>query len=241
MKRQADEDDSTLSAAGPSTQPDSIGAPSPKKVKTEDWDGETSEGLVKRHQEVDSINTVEDANAFMDKMKELVAMTASTDAGVYDDITHTLDRILQGAAQDPTHMATSSYASSIGGPLSELSPPAGPPNDAFLEFHEFIDYSRFTTLEDEEESKAPTPDLVPSSSTNPSPQSNPDADQSQGASSPDKTKIEEPRESNHLDLLHMGAFKEIDGGESAYYQSSDWKWEGPMTTLDQPWAIYQTS
>lgn len=237
VKRQADEDVSI--PAGPSTQPESMGAPSPKKVKTEDWEGEPSEGLAKRHQEVENINTDEDANAFMDKMKELVAMTASTDAGVYDDIAHTLDRILQGAAQDPTHIATSAFASSIGGPLSELSPPAAP-NDAFLEFHEFIDYSRFTTLEDEEDSKAPTPDLVPSS-TNPSPQSNPDADQSQGASSPGKTKIEEPRESNHLDILHMGAFKEIDGGESAYYQASDWKWDSVMPALDQPWAIYQTS
>lgn len=237
VKRQADEDVSI--PAGPSTQPESMGAPSPKKVKTEDWEGEPSEELAKRHQEAENINTDEDANAFMDKMKELVAMTASTDAGVYDDIAHTLDRILQGAAQDPTHIATSAFASSIGGPPSELSPPAAP-NDAFLEFHEFIDYSRFT-IEDEEDSKAPTPDLVPSSSTNPSPQSNPDADQSQGASSPGKAKIEDPRESNQLDLLHMGAFKEIDGGESAYYQSSDWKWDGPMTTLDQPWAIYQTS
>ncbi|KAG1821927.1 uncharacterized protein BJ212DRAFT_1334597 [Suillus subaureus] len=238
VKRQADED--VPIPAGPSTQPESMGAPSPKKVKTEDWEGEPSEELAKRHQEVENINTDEDANAFMDKMKELVAMTASTDAGVYDDIAHTLDRILQGTAQDPTHITTSAFASSIGGPPSELSPPAAP-NDAFLEFHEFIDYSRFTTLEDEEDSKAPTPDLVPSSSTNPSPQSNPDADQSQGASSPGKAKIEDPRESNQLDLLHMGAFKEIDGGESAYYQSSDWKWDGPMTTLDQPWAIYQTS
>lgn len=238
VKRQADEDISI--PPGPSTQPESMGAPSPKKVKTEDWEGEPSEGLAKRHQGAENINTDEDANAFMDKMKELVAMTASTDAGVYDDIAHTLDRILQGAAQDPTHIATSGFASSIGGPLSELSPPAAP-NDPFLEFHEFIDYSRFTTLEDEEDSKAPTPDLVPSSSTNPSPQSNPDADQSQGALSPGKTKIEEPRESNYLDLLHMGALKEIDGGESAYYQSSDWKWDSPMTTLDQPWAIYQTS
>lgn len=237
VKRQADEDVSI--PAGPSTQPESMGAPSPKKVKTEDWEGEPSEGLAKRHQEVENINTDEDANAFMDKMKELVAMTASTDAGVYDDIAHTLDRILQGAAQDPTHITTSAFASSIGGPLSELSPPAAP-NDAFLEFHEFIDYSRFTTLEDEEDSKAHTPDLVPSS-TNPSPQSNPDADQSQGASSPGKTKIEEPRESNHLDILHMGAFKEIDGGESAYYQASDWKWDSVMPALDQPWAIYQTS
>lgn len=238
VKRQADEDVSI--PAGPSTQPESMGAPSPKKVKTEDWEAEPSDGIAKRDREVDNINTDEDANAFMDRMKELVAMTASTDAGVYDDIAHTLDRILQGAAQDPTHIATSAFASSIGGPLSELSPPAAP-NDAFLEFHEFIDYSRFTTLEDEEDSKAPTPELVTSSSTNPSPQSNPDADQSQVALSPGKTKIEEPRESNHLDLLHMGSFKEIDGGESAYYQPSDWKWEGTMPTLEQPWAIYQTS
>jgi len=241
VKRPADEDVSTLPAAGPSTQPEPVGAPSPKKVKTEDWDEEPSEAFVARHQEVDGIKTDEDTAAFLDRMKELVAISASTDTAVYDDITHTLEMILQGAGQDPTNIATSAFASSIGPSLSELSPPAGPPNDAFSEFHEFVDFSRFTTLEDEEESKAPTPDLVPSS-TNPSPQSNPDADHShQGTSSPDKTKVEEPRDNNHLDLLHMGAFKEIDGGESAYYQSSDWKWEGSMSTLEPAWAIYQTS
>lgn len=240
VKRPADEDASILPAAGPSTKPESFGAPSPKKVKTEDWEEETSETFVKRHQEVENLKTDEETTAFLDRMKELVAITASADAGVYDDITHTLERILQGAGQDPSNIANPAFASSIG--LSELSPPAGPPNDAFSEFNEFIDFSSFTTLEDEEETKAPTPDLVSSSSTNPSPQSNPDADQShQGASSPDKTKVEEPRESNHLDLLHMGAFKEIDGGESAYYQPPDWKWEGSMTTLDPAWAIYQTS
>ena len=40
-----------------------------------------------------------------------------------------------------------------------------------------------------------------------------------------------------MDLTYLGLWKELDGGESASYQSNDWKWDGVMTSLDLPWSI----
>lgn len=164
-------------------------------------------------------------------------MTASTDDEIHHGIASTLDQILAGVAQEPADAAATAAALSVHGvgdagpPPTALSPHMGPANDAFLEF---IDFSSFTTLEDEDnDSKAPTPDLVPSSETNLSPESGSEGDLLGNAGPPDKTKIEEPG-----DPLRLGSLKEIDGGESAYYQVDNWKWEGSMHTLDQPWAIF---
>ncbi|KIJ66757.1 hypothetical protein HYDPIDRAFT_108689 [Hydnomerulius pinastri MD-312] len=238
VKRAAEDDVAALTHAAPS-EAEASNAPSPKKVKTE-WEGEPSEALVKRQQEIESIKTEDDATAFMDRMKELFAMTASTDNDIHNDIASTLDQILAGVAQDPADAAATAAALSAHGagdagpPPTALSPHMGPANDAFLEF---IDFSSFATLEDEDsDSKAATPDLVPSSETNLSPESGSEGDPSGSTSSPDKTKIEDP--SDHLDLLRLGSLREIDGGESVYYQTDNWKWEGSMPTLDQPWAMF---
>jgi len=238
VKRPPEEDvAATLTAVAPS-EAEVSNAPSPKKAKTE-WQGEPSEALVKKQQEVDNIKTDEDAAAFFDRMKELFAMTASTDNEIHHELASTLDQILAGVAQEPADAAATAAALSIHGagdagpPPTALSPLIGPANDAFSEY---IDFSSFTTLEDEDnDSKAPTPDLVPSSETNPSPESGSEGESSGSTGSPDKTKIDEP--GDRSDPLRLGALGEIDGGESAYYQASEWKWEGPMYTLDQPWAI----
>ena len=237
-KRPPEEDVATFTNVAPS-EAEASNAPSPKKARTE-WEGETSEALLKRQQEIESIKTDEDAAAFLDRMKELFAMTASTDNEMQHDIASTLNQILAGVAQEPADAAATAAALSVHGvgdagpPPTALSPHLGPANDAFLEF---IDFSSFTTLEDEDnDSKAPTPDLVPSSETNPSPESGSEGDSLGSTGSPDKNKIDEP--GDRTDPLRLGSLREIDGGESAYYQSGDWKWEDPMPTLDQPWAIF---
>jgi hypothetical protein len=238
VKRPPEEDVATLTSVAPS-EAEASNAPSPKKAKTE-WEGEPSEALVKRQQEIDNIKTDDDAAAFFDRMKELFDMTASTDNEIHHDIASTLGQILAGVAQDPADAAATAAALSVHGagdagpPPTALSPHLGPANDAFSEY---IDFSSFTTLEDEDnDSKAPTPDLVPSSETNPSPESGSEGDLLGSTGSPDKTKIDEP--GDRSDPLRLGAFGEIDGGESAYYQTSEWKWDGPMHTLEQPWAIF---
>lgn len=234
VKRPPEEDVATLTSVAPS-EAEASNAPSPKKAKTE-WEGETSEALLKKQQELENIKTEEDAAAFFDRMKELFAMTASTDNEIHHDIASTLDQILAGVAQEPGDAAALSVhgAGDAGPPPTALSPHMGPANDAFLEF---IDFSSFTTLEDEDnDSKATTPDLVHSSETNYSPESAAEGDLLGSTGSPDKNKIEEP--GDRSDPLRLGSLKEIDGGESAYYQVDNWKWEGSMHTLDQPWAIF---
>lgn len=234
VKRPPEEDVSTFTSVAPS-EAEVSNAPSPKKAKTE-WEGEMSEALVKKQQEPDNIKTEDDAAAFFDRMKELFAMTATTDNEIHHDIASSLDQILAGVAQEPADAAATAAALAVHGPgdtgppPTALSPHMGPANDAFLEF---IDFSSFTDLGDEDsDSKAPTPDLVPSSEANPSPESGSEGD-SLGSGSPDKAKIEESS-----DPLRLGSLREIDGGESAYYQTDNWKWEGSMHTVDQPWAMF---
>ncbi|KAI6103874.1 hypothetical protein EDD16DRAFT_293926 [Pisolithus croceorrhizus] len=216
------------SEAGPSQ------APSPKKVRTE-WEGEPSEALVKRQEQIENVKTEEDAAAFLDQMREMLAQTARADSSVYTDIAASLSEILAGVSQEPEDAAATAAAISaareFGQPPTTLSPHQGP---LFDPFGEFFDFSSCTTLEDEEgDSKAPTPELVPSSEANPSPESGSDADLLAG--SPGKTKIEDS--SDHIDLLRLGVLREIDGGEAAHYQSDHWKWEGTMQTPEQPWAM----
>ncbi|CAK5268789.1 unnamed protein product [Mycena citricolor] len=94
------------------------------------------------------------------------------------------------------------------------------------EFVEFFDFSSFGPDEDaaESESKAATPDLVSStSSTNPSPESLSETD---------------PKPEDYNDFLRLGVWKEVDGGESAHFHSGQWKWDSPMQTLEQPWAVH---
>jgi len=238
VKRPPEEDVAALTNVAPS-EAEVSNAPSPKKAKTE-WEGETSAALLKKQQEIENIKTDEDAAAFFDRMRELFAMSESTDNDIHHGIVSTLGQILAGVPQEPADAAATAAALSVHGagdagpPPTALSPHMGPANDAFLEF---IDFSSFTTLEDEDnDSKAPTPDLVPSSETNPSPESGSEGELLGSAGSPDKSKIDES--GDRSDPLRLGALREIDGGESAYYQTSEWKWDGPMATLDQPWAIY---
>ncbi|KAF9007653.1 hypothetical protein BDQ17DRAFT_1351077 [Cyathus striatus] len=106
-------------------------------------------------------------------------------------------------------MILKGYTESSGG--RELSPPSGIPTaDAF------------------DEDETATPDLVPSSTKTNGPHHAPATN---GSSSEIKTE-------ESLDLLRLGTWKEIDGGESAYYQAPDWKWDSPMPSLEQPWSIF---
>ena len=241
VKRVRDED--TVDHENPgvtsltSTQPSS--APSPKKLKA-DWDGPPDEALVKRKQDIESIKTEEDASAFLEKMSELIRLTAGSDPDINNDIAQTLDQILRGVGQDSSSSAISASALQsrsvdiIGEPTSPSHVPASE------EYLQFLDLSSFATGDEEDNaSKPPTPDLVSSSSTNPSPESS-DADPAAAAISMlDKANAEDIDGS--IDILNLGPLRDIDGGESAYYQSDSWRWDGPMTTMDQPWAMFTST
>lgn len=139
------------------------------------------------------------------------------------DISETLDLILKGYGSVPDAPDGAGISSlGMGEPNGVRDSPPAPQLPAGDEFVEYFDFSSFGN-EDDSSSKVATPDLVSSSSTNPSPESD--------ASSDIKTE-------EISDLLRLGTWKEIDGGESAFYQSGDWKWDSPMPTLEQPWAIF---
>jgi hypothetical protein len=197
-----------------------------------------SDALAKKQEEIENIKTEEEANAFLERMTELIKLAGGQgEDSLNSDIAETLDIILKGCGVVPdapegsgsSSMSSLGLGESLG--LRQSSPPSKPPADEFVEF---FDFSSFGTLDDYDAgSKAPTPDLVSSSSTNPSPESGSEVDVTGQATIDLKTE-----DSDLSDPLRLGQWKEIDGGESAYYQSDHWKWDSPMPTVEPPWAIF---
>jgi hypothetical protein len=110
-------------------------------------------------------------------------------------------------------------------------------NDALAisdEFGDFFDFSSYDTF-----SKATTPDLVPASSTNTSPESASDGP----AHTPlaVDTGFGDDSLSGGSDIRKLGFWTEIDGGEGGLYQQDNWKWDGQMPTMDPAWAISTTT
>jgi hypothetical protein len=203
----------------------------PKRLKTE-WDGPPNEAIKEREQQVANVKTEEDGAAFLEQMTELFKMAAGNDG--QDDFSETLDTIFKGFGASTDDSAGGSMSLGMGGD-GGVSQDGGPP-PLTDEFVEFFDFSSFGTLdEDDAGSKAATPDLV-SSSTNPSPESNnSEVDAAHQALTSSDVKSED-----FTDHLRLGVWKEVDGGESAYFQSGQWKWDSPMQSLDQPWAIFNS-
>ncbi|THV03176.1 hypothetical protein K435DRAFT_852065 [Dendrothele bispora CBS 962.96] len=223
VKRPHEGDGSTpsTSATIPAGPPNTVlSEPSPpKRLKTE-WDGEVSQSLLVKKEAVESIRTDEDANRFFEQtMSELMKMS-DEDGQVTTDISETLDQILKNYGGLPAPSTSGDLSANVDGSVSAPSL-----LDDFGQYFDFKSYGE----DDESESKVNTPDLIPSS-TNPSPES--EADPSHHVSLSDVKLEDLPNP------LHLGTLKEIDGGESAYYQSNDWKWDGPMPTTDQPWATF---
>ncbi|KZT06125.1 uncharacterized protein LAESUDRAFT_759655 [Laetiporus sulphureus 93-53] len=198
-------------------------APSPKKVKTE-WEGPPSEALIKKQAEVESIQTDEDAAKFYEGMAELFRTMSSEHEQDMTTLSQTLDEILKGYPGD-----------------TELSNGAGPSSPSRLpepDESEFLDFTY--CMEEDTGSKAPTPELQ-ASSTNPSPGSGSDSEGGHGSSTGfDPARIASDDIEEVPDVLRLGLWKEIDGGESAYYQGSDaWKWDGMMPS-EQGWPIFDS-
>jgi len=235
------EEDSTPSgsgnAAGESSEVLNEGSP-PKRVKTE-WESQPSEAQRKQSEVVANIKTDEDATALFDQMTELIKRAAEEEGGqpsITTGISETLDMLLKGYGPVPDAMDRFSGASvGIGGESSssnldlDSAPTLGDP------FDEFFDFS-FGTVEDED---SKTPDLVSSSSTNPSPESNHDESGHHLLPSASSSTIDVKTE-DFSDPLRLGTWKEIDGGEAAYFQTTEWKYDSPMTSFEQPWAIFNS-
>ncbi|KZP27348.1 hypothetical protein FIBSPDRAFT_928183 [Athelia psychrophila] len=203
-------------------------APSPKKAKTE-WEAPPSEEVIKKEQQIENIKTDEDANAFLQQMTELLQMAAGNEGEEMSNISETLDMILKGCGQD---------TSDLGASGSGIAPNMSASDTTTTNADEFQDYFDFTgCAPDEDSSKPATPELVSSSSTNPSPESASDPADAATAAGDNRLANLKVEHSYENDSLRLGAWKEIDGGESAYYHSDRWNWEAPMQVLDQPWAF----
>jgi hypothetical protein len=234
-KRHREEDTSVINDSVSGSGSSVANEPSPpKRIKTE-WEGPPNDDLKLKQEAVENIKTEEDASAFLEQMTELIKMAAGGEGqeSLTSDISETLGMILKGYgtvpdAPDGISMPPRGLRDTNGPPIS--SSPSQPPVDEFVEF---FDFSSFGTLDDDDGgSKAPTPDLVSSSSTNPSPESGSESDAAHHLLTSD-IKTEE-----FTDPLRLGTLKEVDGGESAYYHPSEWKWDSPMPMLEQPWAIF---
>ncbi|KAG2017935.1 hypothetical protein CC2G_007395 [Coprinopsis cinerea AmutBmut pab1-1] len=194
-------------------------------------------------------NATEESSAnFLDQMTELIKLAAGQNEGqesVMPDISETLEMLLKG--YNPDGESSNGFGSDFnaGGSGSGNTQKESSPGPS-LSFDEIFDFS---TMPDEEDSKD-TPDLV-QSSTNPSPESNASETdpghtggsggmvQGDGAGGSGAAGVKlEPKTESSSDVLPAGLWKEMDGGEAAYYQSSEWKWDGHMPDLDQPWAIF---
>ncbi|KAJ4479972.1 hypothetical protein J3R30DRAFT_2560687 [Lentinula aciculospora] len=243
VKRQREEEaEVSQPSAGPSAGsnhnplPTVANEPSPPKRAKTEWEGPVSDALQKKNQAVENIKTEEDASSFLEQVTELIKMAdTENQAALSSDISETLEQILKGYDGGLLDSDTSNTFSTLGlNEVGSLDPPASNSQvPSSNDLTEFFDFSLFTN-EDEDESKVGTPDLVSSSSTNPSPESQADADPAHHATAMLDVKQEE------YDPLRLGTLKEIDGGESSYYQSTDWKWDGHMATLEQPWAIFNS-
>lgn len=228
LKRQREEE----IPAGPGSSSVS-NAPSPKKARTE-W--EAGEAPAKKEELTDNIKTDEDASAFLERMTELIRLHASQGDPLTLDISETLDMILKGCGQDPSDSSGASSMAPLG--PGDASQPSNllPAAD---EFQDFLDFTSCAAEDPPDPSKPATPDLISSSSsTNPSPESATDGADAAGLpATSDIARLANFKSESDPDLLRLSMWKDIDGGESAYYQSDKWNWEGSMSTLEQPWAF----
>lgn len=178
--------------------------------------------------EVSHIKTPQQSTEFLEEMTELLRNVSSSSTegqsgASPEQFGETLEMLLKSVGGE-TDVMSNGFESFPNAP----SPGAG----QTLSFDDLFDFSN---MADEEDYKD-TPDLIRSSSTNPSPESNnSEGDQGMPSSS---VKVEPKTEDFSSDVMPPGLWKEIDGGEAGYFQSSDWKWDGQMSTVEQPWAIY---
>ena len=233
----------------------SEGSP-PKRPKVE-WDGQPNEELRKEQQEVENIQTVEDTNAFMDRVTEMWKAASEGGVGqqefIMSKINETLALILKSDSTDDAADASALASTSLlnagsgggGGGQQDSSTEQTPlPASVVDEFVELFDFSSWEPMDGG--SKPPTPDLV-SSSTNPSPESAGGAEADASASAATATTglaiatgtttavktmdLIEPsiyESSSDFDVFGSGIWKEIDGGESEYWSRSEWEWDRPM-------------
>lgn len=210
--------------------------PSPKRAKT-DWEPRANEAALKRSEEVENVKTDEEASKLLEEVVGLITQAQTVDgASMASDISDTLDQILKSytAGSDLPSVGDMSDASQIDHRPNNTSTSSNDVLAVSDEFGDFFDFSSYDTF-----SKATTPDLVPTSSTNTSPESASDGP----AHTPlaVDTGFGEDSLNGGSDIRKLGFWGEIDGSEGVMYQQDNWKWGGQMPTMDPAWAISTTT
>jgi hypothetical protein len=243
---------------GAASQPDAAqDEPSPKRPKREDWDGPPSESLEKHQQEMDGIESNQDVQAYLARATEdfLFRGKVKDKEGASDDLRATEDFIVsdkvQGDEGAPVDLPQTLQELFKGVPIFEVpdsfpgtsaesaTVPSSPkPTDNALDLLDFFDFSQCEPDEPvASTSKIDTPDLVHVSSTNPSPESVAQTPKGDNAVVSGRAKDVKVEDINGPNPLALGVWGEINGGESAYFHSPTFKWEGNMPVQDAPWAM----
>lgn len=206
----------------------------PKRAKL-DWESEPSEALRKKKEDMENFNSDQDPSTFLAEMTELIKRAT---AGEGSGLSETLEMILKGYGTVPN--LTDGAGNVSLGESSNSARESTPPPGSMAELDEYFDFS-FGTVEDEDNnSKAPTPDLVSSSSTNPSPESNHELEAPHHTLSSSSSSTVDVKTEELSNPPRLGIWKDVDGGEAAYYQPNEWKWDSPMASFDPAWAIFNS-
>ncbi|PIL29872.1 hypothetical protein GSI_08079 [Ganoderma sinense ZZ0214-1] len=210
--------------------------PSAKKIRT-DWDDAPSDAPPKR--DAEGVRTEEDPVKLLEQMSSW--LEGDGQDHLRTEIAESLDEILRAypvAADDGMSLSFMDSINVAG---------CSSPKPAAIDPAEFFDFTLYGLPEEDAGSKADTPDLVQaSSSVGPSPGSASETEVHLPASAStgaDTAKIADPKGEppSGGDSMSQDLWRAIDGGESAFYNSSDnWKWDQTMQPLDQPWAIYSS-
>ncbi|KAI5892411.1 uncharacterized protein SCHCODRAFT_02626105 [Schizophyllum commune H4-8] len=221
-KRQREDDPAQSPINGPSP---------PKRAKAEEEIAAPSQLPEDKTANLES-KTDQEVAACLDQMKELVQQASQGDgsSSMNANIAEAFDELLKQSISLPD--ASGDGSMDMPGPLDGSLGMGGV--DDSLSFFDWTAYGINADAPDGSDSVAPTPDLL-HSSTNTSPESAAGGD-ADAAHSGAGEKHEEEQVAAHL---NVGIWKDIEGGsESLYHQAAaEWKWDGVMPTLDQPWAI----
>lgn len=202
---------------------------SPKRTKT-DWEGppsNTQEQRAKAAEEAPKDD--EAASEFVDDMMRQFAQFEGDATPLVSGINAILATVMPGAAGADGAVG----ASGLEGDSTDIL------GDDLFDFSQYLDFDAGLGTG----TVGATPELVHGSSANPSPESGSEAEGAANAAPASSASDKTP---GSLDLgfgalddpLHIGAWSEIDGGETSYYHGGvGWRWDAPMPTTDQPWAI----
>lgn len=218
--------------SAPSAKPETGHAA--KRIKGE-WEETPNLEPSKMRKESQDFNTPEKATQFYKDMTQLMEILNnpgdSNGHGLNHDFVEALATV---AASCMPQEATDPLLGSSE--IKESSSPKLGTSGVDALFNEFLDFTSFN----QDDEKVETPDLVPSSSTNPSPESNAEPDTHPPAVTDVAKAVDiktEPFADFPDDPTRLGIWGELDGGESSYFTSDfSWKWDGASST-ENSWAI----